>query len=128
MFNEKNYLAMLSIPLLLSMTLGFSSDLYANTFSLDEIESDEKETSLREASQGIEKNTLHNETQNTRTRPHADKNRSIVHAVESNDYQAFLLATIDTPFADIMTPEAFTILVEKYHSEKGFHPTPYPIV
>jgi hypothetical protein len=113
--NDRNYLAMLAIPVLLSMVLGFSSNLPANSSlsDRDEVESGLEDSNDAEGQDDSEQNQ--------------HKKLAIQNAVEANDYEAFLHATTDTPFGEIMTPDAFTMLVQQYRLQKqGYRPSTYP--
>lgn len=125
MFNDKHYLAMLAIPVLLSMTIGFTGDVYANgsASNRDKVESEIEgadESDVLEESK-YHKESLHqNKDSVIGQSDKRDKRLEMQRAIETTNYDAFLAAVEGSPFAEIMTPESFSVLVQEYHHQKGF--------
>ena len=113
---DKNHLAMLAIPVILSMVLGFAGEVRAED-SPDRAEG----TVVRETEAGDDG---HNGLFLEEGMEERARRRALEHAIAGGDYESFLLVANDTPFAEIMTKDAFDELVEQYTLQKiGFRPS-----
>jgi len=102
---DKNKLAMMAIPVVLSLFFGFSSS--AKSAYLPQSMSVEKIYVAKTGS-----------VRENRFLSSSSKKQALQSAIENSDYEAFKIATKDTPFSDIMTPEAFELLVDQYQMYK----------
>ncbi|MFM2381556.1 MAG: hypothetical protein RLZZ76_323 [Candidatus Parcubacteria bacterium] len=120
---DKNYLAMLAIPVLLSMVFGFSTTaLYSDSEGDDARQRFEEVEDFAEANPTSPQN--HNRT--VASGSSDKKNVLLRKAIESHDYSAFTQLIIHTPFEDVMTPDAFEVLVTEYRFKKdGYLVSPY---
>jgi hypothetical protein len=127
MFNDKHYLAMLAIPVLLSMTLGITGNPNSGTSLADsdrdrvesEIESADEPDVLEESKQYRE-SPRQNGDLTLGQSGGRDRGRELQTAIETANYESFVAAIEGTPFAEIMTPESFSVLVQEYHHQRGF--------
>lgn len=130
MFNDKHYLAMLAIPVLLSMTIGFAGDAFASASSSDrdrvdsEIEGTDEPDVLEESKHRGEYLRPHRHLGVSQS-GERDKRHEMQTAIETADYESFSTVIEGTPFAEIMTPESFSVLVQEYHHQKGFSKSMY---
>ncbi len=107
--DEKNHLAFLAIPVVLSILLGFSTDVLGKEVSIptmgEEVrygEDEEQDDSKEEYS----------------------KQHLLRHAVAVGDYALFLQLAKETSYGEIMTESAFQELVKRYRLQRsGYHPT-----
>lgn len=105
-FDDRNRLAMLAVPVILAMLLGFSGESLMTE--------DYTHTNTRNVKQIEESRDAQSRKEQLRA------------SVESKDYGQFLKAAENTPFADIMTKEVFNEIVEEYSIQKhGYRPSPY---
>ncbi len=125
MFNDKHYLAMLAIPVLLSMTIGFAGDVFAGALSSDldrvdsEIEGTDEPDVLHDSKQHRE-SARQNRDSAIGQGGERDKQQEMRTAIETANYESFRTLIEGTPFADIMSQESFSVLVQEYHHRKGF--------
>ena len=124
--HDKHYLALLAIPVLLSMTLGFTGGVYTDSSLRDtaQVESDiddEDDFSMSEKSRQEGKSYIHSHI-TSRDDMTSKKRDLIQNAIEYSDYKAFLIATSHTPFAEIMDEDAFAVLVQRYIMQKQHLP------
>ena len=112
--SDKNYLGMLAIPVILFAVIASSNDLI-----------DEKNVSEDADGKSAALETLPPmQTGAVGKKQNSTKQRMLLQAVESGNYATFLGAVRDTPFIDVMTEEAFTVLVEHYNlHKKGYLPS-----
>ena len=106
---DKNYLAMLAIPVILFAIVASSNDLM-NEKNVSEDQDDD--SSVFTTTEAPEESTVEKKQS-------AYKKHLVRDAVEKNDYQAFLHGVEDTSFGEIMTEEAFAVLVERYKLHKS---------
>lgn len=116
--NDKQYLAMLAIPILLSIVFGYSSDVSADMRGRApeeialRIEESEKTWPRGGSSPLNEEGRV--------------KRKLIRSSLEARDYDSFLIAIKGTPFAEVMNKKAFEFLIEEYNLQKrGYRPTFY---
>lgn len=122
--DDKQYLAMLAIPVLLSIVFAIASDSTLNT-SL--ITRDSDETRLEESDESLggksaltnNEDLLQRQNSIANIKDALNKRQLLKLAIESRDYEAFLLASVGTPFAEIMTESAFDVLVNEYQLQKS---------
>lgn len=119
---DKNYLAMLAIPVILSMLIGFSGDARASEI----LEAGDSESRIEESSaQRSEKtNPTSSEYSTQEVVVDDDVNRwrkELEKAVVNGDYEKFLILSDNTPFAEIMTQTAFNELIIQYKLHKSGH-------
>lgn len=113
-FEDKNHLAMLAVPVILSMLIGFSGDVRAaesfaertSESTLRETNSTENDSTSRSINEEADVELIADESQK--------RKQGLERAVVENDFAGFLAILIDTPFAEIMTEDAFQELVEQY--------------
>ncbi len=101
---EKNYLAFLAIPVILSMLLSFATDVLGKEVSIPAM--------------GEEVRYSEDEESNDSKKEYS-RQRLLEHAVVMGNYALFLQLTKEMPFGDIMTESAFKELVERYRLQKG---------
>ena len=125
---DKNYLAMLAVPVLVSMLLGSSGSMFADdTFFDRDQESRTEET--RDEKESAKLRTVGDERQILDTAGEVSdaslsRREQLQNAIDGEDFDAFVKAASDTPFSDIMTEEAFKVLVEQYRLRTlGYRPT-----
>jgi len=113
-FEDKHHLAVMCIPIILSMVIGLSAGAVTagNIKKSNQRQQRAELTSQThlQAAQPWEKNTSH---QTTRSKHMA----RVAEAIEIADYRAFNVAAMGTPFRDIMTKEAFHELVSQYRKK-----------
>ena len=131
MFNaseDKHYLAMLAIPVLLSLMFGFSTNLSYDSLLTPRVGMDvgAEDVSAGKHSHQRRGKRVHDQNALVRTERELDKKQLFQLAIETRNYAAFLEAASGTPFGEIMTETAFDILVQEYQLQKhGFRPSPY---
>ena len=125
---DKNYLAMLAVPVILFAIMVSTNDFGIDSAQFDDhdIEVNGKNVDRIEKS-GSRKSkiarTFSIQTSDT-AKKQQSKQRDMKDAIEAVQYDAFLVAISGTPFSDIMTEEAFGVLVEQYQlHKKGYLPT-----
>lgn len=116
-----NHLAMLAIPVILSLVFGFAGEVRAeefqNTQAAEEIiQRDLEERGIEAAPDAMGRFERDKRTQKKR----------LEQALIDGDFKKFLEAAKDTPFAEIMTKDAFEELVAQYKLRKeGYTPSPF---
>lgn len=113
---DKQYLAMLAIPVLLSIVFAMTGDsVLTNSVSNRDID----DAKLEESDKTKGKEGTQSEMLALNSRAMLDKKKLLTTALESRNYETFLLASVGTPFAEIMTQGAFEVLVDEYHLQKN---------
>ncbi len=124
--NDRQYLVMFTIPILLSMVFGFSNDALADSRSSERegVESriEESTKTPRQDKSSRRSESAHLESisgiQNVKT---LSKKQQMQYALESDNYEWFLKLVTDTPFVDIIDEGAFKTLVQEYTQQKVRH-------
>lgn len=106
---DKNHLAMLAIPVILSMVFGFSGEVRAEEYVRTQTV---EENTMYETEDGQIRTT--SKTVGREERNRRSQKKRIEQTLIDNDYDTFLVEAKDTPFAEIMTKEAFEELVAQY--------------
>ena len=118
---DKNYLAMLTIPVILSMIFGFSGEVRARELLEKQITT---EIEMRDSDENKTSDIVseHEETKTGQRTRQSDLEQALI----DKDFEKFLLLTKETPFGEIMTQAAFDELVEQYHLRKsGYRVSPF---
>lgn len=121
--DDKNHLAMLAIPIILSVLLGFPGNLVADLplFESDDIEDRSEESRESEEGERSDYIQVHESADSGSVSGVADKshNAELMRiAIENSNFLAFIDAAAGTPFADVMTEEVFEELVQAYKLQK----------
>ena len=121
---DKNHLAMLAIPVILSMIFGFAGQARANEMIRT------RENSASVPSQILEEKDPERSRSEEREEGTDQEVRSghdlLEEAIAAGDLELFLAAAKDTPFAEIMTKDAFEELVAQYKMRKeGYMLSPF---
>lgn len=124
MFNyseDKNKLAMMAMPVLLTIFFGFIGSGTDTAIASDSERSQEMRL-IETSGRTDDKDSAESKTSSAKK----SKKQQLKSAIEANDYHDFLVAAKDTPFADVMTKEAFEFLVDEYNlRNQGYQPSPY---
>lgn len=112
---DKSYLAMLAIPVILSMVLGFSGDARLDETFADRV--GEEMQSREDGSEKREETFLRGDAIDEKNTVEARRGM-LAKAVALGDYEQFRATAKGTPFAEIMTESAFQELVAQYWSRK----------
>lgn len=123
---------MLAIPVLLSIVLGFSGDfpLSTSSFGRDVADSQIEESDDSRGTEEFQQNGKDNlvtPREIVQSTGKTSKRLLLQKAIESNDYDAFLVATAGTSFGEVMTKDAFGVLVQEYTLRKnGYYTYVFP--
>lgn len=123
--SKEQQMAMLVVPILLFGVLGVSySAVYNRNLTERADESDETRESENRDTEKQHMFSLEQRGADVQNSESAQKTKHLIQqAVEDNNFEAFMQAVSDTPFGEVMTKEAFSILVEAHrlHKARDYH-------
>ena len=121
---DKNYLAMLAVPVILVAIMATVNDANATTMVSEEQDTVYTNTETATTKEKRRSSYTASSTTSALVLSEEKRQNQIRSAVEKGDYRLFLDTVRDTPFGEIMTQEAFEVLVEQYKLRKsGYQPT-----
>lgn len=115
---DKQNVALLAIPIILSMVLGLPSDFDSFSYEKDESRYEERRIQLNaDTSDEVHPGaSMSGQTQEVTTTNNRFENELAL-AIEANDFKSFTEVAAAAPFGELITPEAFAELVRQYNKQ-----------
>lgn len=121
--DDKNYIAMLAVPIILSWIFSFAGtadDRSITDRNRSEVLSAEevRDTEVRRNVEYRGNSAVEASLSELVFSLNSDARQKAVKAVEDNDFQAFIASVKGTIFSEIMTKDAFYVLVDTYKDSR----------